>query len=200
MEEQVIKKAWVINLETRKDKLKEFNSQYFPFFVERFSGLLAAKVGLGCTLSHLTILEKKHTFPFIVFEDDCTIIESWDVLDKAINQLPNDWDMLYLGANVTAPVIHYSENLVRLKGAWMAHAIIYNSQSVIDYILSNRKIPEKVIIDDFYRTNVHAKFNCFMVTPMMAVQRPGKSDVRGGRFRDYTNVVKSNFEKYVNYK
>jgi hypothetical protein len=89
--------------------------------------------------------------------------------------LPPDWDMLYLGANLQVPIEMYSQNLYRLKGAYTTHAIIYNSQRVIDYILKHDGGGRK--IDVFYALDVMENFNVYATRPMLATQRAGYSDI-----------------------
>lgn len=187
--------SWVINLSDRKDRLTEFYSQAFPFEVKRFEAIKHNPGIVGCNLSHHEILKQATKFPFIIFEDDCKMIEQWDVLYNAMKQLPKDWDMLYLGANCHEPIKKVSENLCRIVQGKCTHAIMYNSQRVVDYILRELHKPE-TIIDGFYCSDVCYKFNCYITYPMMAVQRAGESDIVDG-YRDYENLLRTNFNKYV---
>lgn len=192
-----IQEAWVINLDKRKDRLEEFQKQLFPFKVEKFTALIRKTGEMGCKASHLTVLKKEHKFPFIVFEDDCQMIQHWNIVYNALLQLPTDWDMLYLGANLQEPLERYSENLYRLHGAWCAHAIIYNSQKVVDFIIENKNI--KPALDDLCKTTVGYKFNCFITYPMVAVQQADHSDIVPG-FRNYQNLLFDNYKKYTQEK
>ena len=73
----------------------------------------------------------------LIFEDDCIFAKEFDVLYNAfLAEVPDDWDMLYLGAqHVTAPV-QVSENILRLSGSICGHAIIYRNsvkQKLVDF-------------------------------------------------------------------
>src|SRR5689334_272401 len=76
----------------------------------------------------------------LLLEDDVQF-RSLHILDKAISQLPRDWDVLYLGANLIGVDINrlpeptqYSENLFALRGAWTSHAIAY-TRKIVEYIV-----------------------------------------------------------------
>ena len=194
-------KAFVMNLESRPDRMAEFQKNIFPFEVERFNAIKTYPGWKGCTASQLTILALQNEFPFIVFEDDCVLLQPWSVAENAMKQLPEDWDLLYLGATLMNPIERYSENLFRLKTAYCAHAIIYNSKRVVDYILNNyqrffRNSPERNTLDVFYFTEIQEKFNCYIVSPLVATQRPGFSDIENMNV-DYTQII-NHFNIYTN--
>jgi hypothetical protein len=177
-----IMKAYVINLDERPERMASFNKNEFPFEVERFSAIKTTGWGWGgdgCMLSHFEILKKPHEFPFVIFEDDCVMIEPWSLVEKAMTQLPPDYDALWLGATLDAPIKRYSENLFRLKKAYCTHAIIYNTQAIIDYTLTNFPTSKigRGIMDVFYYEDVQEKFNCYITYPMTTKQAEGWSDV-----------------------
>lgn len=187
-------KAFVINLDSRPDRMKRFKENIFPFEVERFSGIKASCGEDGCTYSHLLLLSEQQKFPFIIFEDDSIMLQSWGIVEKAISQLINtNWDMLYLGANLRRSLERYSENTFRLNKAYAAHAIIYNSKQVVDYILNNHNTPSGQNLDIFYHHVIQEKFNCFITYPMVMTQLSDYSDIAKV---DTNNAV----ELIVNYK
>jgi GR25 family glycosyltransferase involved in LPS biosynthesis len=175
-------KAYLINIDHRPERMVSFKHNKFPFEVERVSAVETNDGSLGCNLSHLKILRSQREFPFVIFEDDCVMVQPWEEVEKAIEQLPRDWDALWLGATLDAPIKRYSSNLFHLQKAYCTHAIIYNSQRVVDYISNFLGIylattKGKKIIDLFYYEDVQDKFNCFITYPMMAVQAEGYSDI-----------------------
>lgn len=124
-------------------------------------------------LSHLQLLEEIEEDVFMIIEDDILTLGTRDELDAAIEQLPDNWDMLYLGAELHVPLERYSDNLFRLKRGKVTHAIIYNNQNnVVDYILDHCFNP----IDEFYAEVIQERFNCFITDPMICTQNPGYSD------------------------
>jgi hypothetical protein len=63
------------------------------------------------------------------FEDDFELVDGWeDVLRKAWEDLPKDFDMLYLGANLTAPPKYITNNIMRVTGAYLMHGCILSNK------------------------------------------------------------------------
>ena len=169
--------GYVINMDSRPERYREFRENAIPFPVQRVSGHVASCGEDGCRDSHLSILERENEFPFVVFEDDCVLMQPWSMVQQAMVQLPKDWDALWLGANLRTPVSRYSDNLFRIRNAYALHAVIYNSKRMVKYILENHKTPSGINLDVFYGRNVQHKFNCFITYPMVANQRKGYSDI-----------------------
>jgi len=188
-----VHKAYVINLEERKDRLETFYKQQFPFSITRFPALKAERGIMGCNVSHKVILQDAKEFPILVFEDDCKIIGDWNNVKEAISQLPSDWDILYLGANLNTPLQKVSANLFRLKKAWTTHAIIYGTQRVADYIIKNMP-KDTTPIDVFYSDDIQENFNCYIVSPLTAIQAAGFSDIVK-HVSNYESLLVNNFIK-----
>jgi len=171
-------KAYCINLDSRPDRWEAFQKNKFPFNIERYSAIKDADGHKGCTKTHLKLLSEQTVFPFAVFEDDCVMIEDWEVVDVALKQLPEQWDLLYLGATLNEKLERYSPNLLILKKAWATHAIIYNNKNVVDFITSNHNTHK---VDVFYNREVQEKHQCFITYPLVANQSNSPSDTRKKR-------------------
>jgi hypothetical protein len=114
-------------------------------------------------------------------EDDVTF-SSINHLPQALIDLPEDWDILYLGANVVGTDLcnwpepeYYTDNLRRVKQAWTTHAIAY-SEKGLKYVLDNWDYTNGQIFDDWLRCNLE-KMQAYIVYPMVADQREGFSDI-----------------------
>lgn len=117
-------------------------------------------------------------------EDDI-IFRNLCHLETAFNELPPHWDILYLGANITmAKPDYYSPHLCRIYKAWTTHAVIYRRR-VMEYIVKNYDWKKEIMFDDWLSNNVLNIFDCYIVNPMVAWQRPGNSDL-WQRSTDYT--------------
>ena len=189
-------RGFVINLDSRPDRLKLFREQKFPFEVKRVPGITALRGEDGCTGSHIGILREQREFPFVIFEDDCKLLHPWSMVEEAMKQLPRRWDALYLGANVKKHLTKYSENLYVLKNAFALHAVIYNSKSIVDYVVREHKTHLGHNLDVFYRLNVQRKYKCFITHPMMATQCSDVSDI-GGIQTNNEEVLMHNYIKHV---
>jgi len=187
-------KAWCINLDSRFERWKAFSSDdELRFFVEteRFPAIYNMNGALGCVISHLEVMKRFDANDMnIIFEDDFIRVNDMKFVTEAINQLPDDWHCLYLGAMLHEHLTRYSSNLFRLQYGWCNHGIIYNGRTVADEILKHT--PEEIHskwrnIDTWMAHEIQPRFNCFIVDPIIGIQQPGYSDIIR-RNRDYDMI------------
>lgn len=131
--------------------------------------------------SHYDVIKKGYETgqPFCTFEDDVLFDINWKRIEEASNQLPEDWDILYLGCNFISDWVmptRFSDNLIRVHNAWQSHAIVY-SNKMAKWILDNFDPNTFPVYDEWLRVNVMPGFNVFCVSPMICDQRPGYSDI-----------------------
>ncbi|KKM26889.1 hypothetical protein LCGC14_1580230 [marine sediment metagenome] len=172
-------KVFCINLDDRPDRWAEVQEEVkkIGITIERFPAIKHKRGHTGCILSHIEVWKMaKSLGVWMTIEDDILFLSHpKQNLEKAIKQLPDDWDMLYLGATLNQPLKQVSKNLLRLQRGWTTHGIIYNNQNgVVDFILNGMS---DFKVDVFLTDYVQPKFNCFMCYPMVATQRPGHSDI-----------------------
>ena len=155
----------------------------------------------GCRKSHLGLMNHHlQTYGnelFTVYEDDVQfcVQNPQDAIEQAMRELPDDWDMLYLGATLTENLKKYSPHLYRLHKAWTTHAMIFNNQNgVVDFILENNGGGRK--IDVFYADVVQQRFNCFITNPMIATQRNGFSDILNKNVNN-GNIIQDYYKKHT---
>lgn len=116
-------------------------------------------------------------------------------LEQAITELPSDWDILYLGANLLLwndgqeprPERH-SDHLWRVRAAWTTHAIVYHKRCV-RRILEGQPSFDELMFDNWLSTRL-PELNAFIVAPMVAWQRPRYSSI-WQREDDYTEIFKA---------
>lgn len=130
-------------------------------------------------------------------EDDVQF-RSIEHLEAAIGELPADWDILYLGANLVmwnngepSPERH-SEHLFRVKAAWTTHCVAYAKKCVFEILAKQSEF--SVQMYDQYLGNRLEEFQAFVVAPMVAYQRPRHSMI-WGRFDDYTPIFEASEER-----
>lgn len=123
-------------------------------------------------------------------EDDVQF-RSTEHLEAALRELPHDWDILYLGANLVqwgngeSSPERYSEHLFRIKGAWTTHAIAYNKKCIHEVLAKQPGFSEKMF--DNALSDLLPTLNVFVIAPMIAYQRPHISLI-WNRFDDYTPI------------
>lgn len=125
-------------------------------------------------------------------EDDC-VFRDLGYLEQALSELPEDWDIVYLGANLVCwnngepQPERYSEHLFRIKNAWTTHAIGYNRKCVFEILAKQPALSTQMF--DQYLSGRLSEFNAFVVAPMVAYQRPRKSSIWDkNEIDDYTGI------------
>lgn len=192
--------ARVVHLEKRTDRLagleEEMNRIGLKY--EIFPAVNPPGVPAGATgsvYSHIEVL-KGVKGDLFVFEDDvCFIDQAKEILDLALSELPDDWDMLYLGGNPKVPQFRYSEHLYLSRGGIHTnHAILYREKAR-NFILYEYgydfRTNEIGIYDHWLFMVGQKKMNVFIISPMIAWQKPGYSDCRGN-YQDYYLHMRSN--------
>lgn len=177
--------AYVINLDRRKDRMEKIS---IPFEYERFSASDGSKLfpqegklsgHIGCWDSHRRLLNqiKYQGHPFaMVLEDDVEFCDEFLVhLAKAMSQLPEDWDMLYLGG-FSYDSVPFSENLNHANRVLTTHGYIVRDKFLDTLIetVTNRKFKIDVVFCDAL-----SKGRCFICNPVLAWQAEGHSDIEG---------------------
>ena len=169
----------VINLDSRPDRwaevLKELTNNGIESF-QRFPGIKGGDK--GCMLSHIELMKGEGSI--LVFEDD--VIFEPDFNKNFIDylfELPKDYDLFYLGANVKSPATRYSEHLWKVtEGVHCTHAMLYSAQGREKFNNSVNQILGCGLIDHWFYTEGLKLFNAFVANPLLAFQRSGYSDVR----------------------
>jgi GR25 family glycosyltransferase involved in LPS biosynthesis len=136
---------------------------------------------IGCGLTHLNCLklalEKNESV--LMFEDDVLFINDYlNTINSAIEELPTDWDMFYLGGNICRSIFRFSEHLGRLTHAQATHAYGVN-KIFLPYLVSHLETRKDAIIDVIYGNEIIPRNKCFITIPMVAIQRNGQSDIEG---------------------
>ena len=162
-------RAICINLKSRKEKKKYMKIQCrrknipLKFFV----ATKHENPKRGCLESHLTVMKEAIADGIkylLIFEDDVKFKRK--VLP--LPEVPEDWDMLYLGGTVHRIVNRDNPKWTRVM-CWTTHAYIVNltNQKLVDKIMEADKYDGE--IDRFYLEHVHKGFNCYMANQMMAI-------------------------------
>jgi hypothetical protein len=122
-----------------------------------------------------------------LFEDDVVFTCSLDNIKSAIMQLPSTTLTMHLGCNIFGTdrtvwkmPTRYSERLAVLHNCWQSHATWYSKEAV-DFILANldptRLDEDNNIFDDWLRRKLLSQGRSYLITPMVAYQRPRHSDI-----------------------
>jgi len=174
-------KVIIINLETRPDRWGEMCFEMDKMDFGLYSRFSAHEGGLeGYNRSYYDCMQAEGSI--LVLEDDAMFIDGGrEILDEAMRQLPEDFDMLYLGGNVLEPIQRYSANLYRAyRGVHCTHAILWSDvgrQRFLQYYPHEKRAGQ--LVDNWLFERGQALMNCYVISPLIAWQRPGYSDVSG---------------------
>lgn len=179
----------LVSLEEEMFKLVD---EYEIFPAENPTGMSSA---MGSVHSHIEVLKGVEGNLLICEDDVCFLDENLtkSIFEKAFTELPEDWDMLYLGGNPKIPQIRYSDHLFRSEGGIHTnHAILY-TQKAREFILNtfDYRTNEIATYDHWLFMIGQKLMNVFIISPMIAWQKPGFSDCRGS-YQDYYLHIRSN--------
>ena len=129
----------------------------------------------GCLESHMNVLKQaieKGYKQVLIMEDDVQFLKK---MDKKLPIPPSNWDMLYLGGTVHR-IIEKSPPWTRMT-CWTTHAYIVNleNSALVGELFKAYDYDQE--IDRYYLEKIHPQFNCYMIDPMIAIQKPGFSTI-----------------------
>lgn len=173
---------YCINLPKRTDRLLEFTEEAEKYNIQ-FKLIDGIEHPQGAEGLRLTVegifknaIEKNYEH-ILIFEDDCLFVNDPNsVMNEVIKQLPQDYHILYLGAQPTNG-FHYrhSANLLQLDGAYATHAWALSVQGIKE-ILSQ---PFYAPIDNCIVAGIQKLQKCYITYPLLATQRAGVSNIGG---------------------
>ncbi len=133
-----------------------------------------SKGAIGCSLSHINIYKQLHSESsiryYIIFEDDTLPTKSLTEVSDALNNTPDDWDILLLGG------IYHRNNVVnnvvcKVHQFMCLHAYIINKKCV-DYLLKNAITMSKQIDWWLSELAVNGKLNIYGLIDQSWIQNP----------------------------
>lgn len=186
-------KIYCINLDERKDRMVETAKHFAThnLWVERVPGINGSNMNLdfppeikegavGCALSQLFTLKLAKQVKaknFLLLEDDIEFDpELNSKFSKYYSEVPNDWDMLYLGGqhfhgmNLT----QVTEHIYRCEYTLAAHSVAFK------YTVYDRFINKLVDITkpcDVHYAQSHKEINAYVIIPHLTWQRNSYSNI-----------------------
>ena len=197
-----------INLDKRPDRWvhaqQEFQKIGILDKVKRFPAIERKDGRLGCIKSHLEIIkyaQKNNLKNVLIFEDDVVFLDKDvnGIMGNVISQLPENWEMLYLGANLHTPLTNYSDNLVVLKNGFSTHAVSYNHTIFDFFVKKYNKLTavtlQSDILDVWIASNIQTRGKSFLVKPLLATQMNDYSDIVNGNVN--YSFIEERYKKFV---
>lgn len=196
-------KTYLINMASRPDRLQRSKKRLEDLGIvyKRFEAIDGKtiehhphlKTGeVGCYISHLNILKdaKQNNYQSILILEDDVVFEN-NMLEKfysGYKHIPDDWEMIYLGANHNQPPTRINEYVVECNHAFTTSAIIIRG-SVLERLLAESRNMTKQIDVVYADLQATKKLKAYAFHPWLMYQEDGYSDIQG-RNMSYTNLMR----------
>jgi GR25 family glycosyltransferase involved in LPS biosynthesis len=195
---------YYINIDERKDRrsLFEVEQQKLGITAKRFSAITPkcsfsmplneqqikwANGVMGCILSHRGVLElaKKENKHLMVLEDDVFFLREnpLENIELALDELPEDFSLFYLGGNICGKMTRVSDHILRLSHSQSTHGYCVN-KNFIDKLLEIIPVNQVVPLDLIYTQLVIPNYPCYIIYPLTAIQRASYSSIEN-QYVDY---------------
>lgn len=213
-----IKHAYYINLEHRTDRKEHITNQLEPLGLptfERFNAIKMENGAVGCSMSHLKILDdavKNNWDHVLIMEDDITFLDPElfkTNFNTFLSRRKNDWDVILLAGNNMPPYDPIDEVSIKVKRCQTTTGYIVNGH-YIKKLRDNVKMglthlihkPDKCVlyaIDKFWFV-LQGLDRWFLIIPPTVIQREDYSDIEKKNTNYYklmTDIDKSNWFKGI---
>ena len=218
-----ITNIFYINLEHRTDRKEHVEAQLskigFKNF-ERFNAIKMENGAVGCSMSHLKVLQqalKSGLDHILIVEDDIEFLDPElfkTQLEKFLqNRTSSNWDVVLIAGNNMPPYETVDDTCVKVSRCQTTTGYLVNGH-YIEKLMNNVKMgltkllrePEKhaqYAIDKHWFA-LQEKDNWFLITPLTVVQREDYSDIEK-KVINYQSIMtdldkKELFEKIRVYK
>ena len=201
-----IKHAFYINLEHRTDRkehvLNQLTNLGLPN-VERFNAIKMENGAVGCSMSHLKILQNAYENKLdhvLIVEDDITFLEP-EVFktnfDNFLQRNGNNWDVILLAGNNMPPYDKVDDVCIKVKRCQTTTGYLVNGH-YIKKLMENVKMGLTQLIhkpashamyaiDKFWFV-LQAVDKWFLIIPPTVVQREDYSDIEKKRI-NYQKIM-----------
>ena len=204
---QLFKNTYVISLPHRIDRQESVKKEIgkLPIFYSFYEGinghesnyngpLLKGEYGVKAT--HIEILKRcieENLESCFIFEDDVELHENiLEELERSLQNIPSNVDMLYLGASHHVKPDLIKDNVYKVNHSYCAHAVFINKsvfKLLKDSLIANENLPLDVIY-----AIIQPNINAYAIFPHLAWQKNTYSDIQN-KFIDY-EFLKREFVRF----
>ena len=186
-------KIFCINLDSRPDRWQSATEEFakHSLQVERIAGIDGSKMNLdfppeikegavGCALSQFFAIKYAKQLGlnnFLLLEDDIQFEDNINnVFEEYVKEVPEDWDMLYLGGQHFhgMNLQQVSENVYKCEYTLAAHSVAFRS-TVFDRFID--KLVDITKPCDVHYAESHKEINAYVFIPHLTWQRNSYSDI-----------------------
>jgi glycosyl transferase family 25 len=189
-----IKNAFYINLEHRTDRKEHVEQELKKLGIQakRFNAIKMTNGAIGCSMSHLKILEdaKKNKLDhLLIIEDDIKFLDPElfkNQFNKFIELHGNNWDVILFAGNNMPPYEKIDDTCIKVSRCQTTTGYLVNGH-YINVLASNVKMgltnllnkpdeKSKFAIDKFWFV-LQGASKWYLITPLTVVQREDYSDI-----------------------
>jgi glycosyl transferase, family 25 len=183
-----------INLDRRPERWKRMESRFAAFNlgpVERFPAVDGSKTPIpsewpespgayGCLQSHLFVVQKARAEgreSVLIIEDDVLLDERFhEKFSERVQNLPENWDMLFFGCLHHDPPVPVANGIGRLRGSFSTFMYVVRHTVYDAFIRLNSRAKQAV---DRNNATLQRLFNCYCFLPHLAWVDDSYSDAQG---------------------
>jgi len=199
-------KVYCINLKHREDRKKHIISECEKYnmgnvhFFEAINGSTIngnyniSKGCIGLIMSNIQIINeaKQNNYDqILILEDDCYFTDEVLKINDYLSELPDDWDMFYLGGNhnvgwkgIKPPEV-INDKIVKLHHTFTTHFIAIKKH-MYDVILEKLNTFSQPI--DVIYTTIQKEYKVYCTSVTIAKQINGYSDIENKNV-NYHNMI-----------
>jgi len=151
-------------------------------------------VNLSHSLAVSTAIAHGAEYPLFIEDDIVFSHDAEEVLSSAIDSLPHEWDMMYMGGHPCEPVEHIGENLVKVGRFSFAESYTFNGNApmVAFQRFWFNNIGQPAAMYDFILSRF-AMDNGYCTYPVITNQPPVYSHIKGD-VDDKTHLVQRGWQ------
>ena len=199
-----IKHAFYINLLSRPDRKNHVENQLLSIGInaERFNAIKMKNGAIGCSISHLKIIEiaKKNNWDHVLIVEDDILFTKPTMFIEQFNKFlkkHNDYDIVLIAGNNLPPYKTIDDTCVKVTQCQTTTGYLVKNH-YFDTLIKNYKegllnlikdpIKHRLFAIDKYWFNLQKKDKWYLITPLTVTQREDYSDIEK-RPTNYTNVM-----------
>lgn len=199
-----IKHAFYINLDSRPDRKQHVENQLNVLGIraERFKAIKLPNGALGCSMSHLKLLEtaKLNNWPHILIVEDDILFTNPSLFVQQFNRFllkHKDFDVALISGNNVPPYKEVDDTCVQISKCQTTTGYLVQNH-YFDTLIDNYKTgihrlmkePEnhKLYAIDKYWFNLQAVHKWYLIIPLTVTQREDYSDIEK-KATNYSRVM-----------
>jgi glycosyl transferase family 25 len=199
-----IKHAFYINLETRPDRKEHIEKQMKLIGIKatRFNAIRLQNGALGCSMSHLKILEnaKKNNLDHVLIVEDDILFTKPDIFVIQVNKFlsnHSDFDVVLVAGNNRPPHIEIDDTCIQVTQCQTTTGYLVKNHYFDTLIANYREGIQKLMIEphnhrvyaiDKYWFSLQQKDKWYLITPLTVTQREDYSDIEK-KTTDYSRAM-----------